>query len=71
MQSKKAKTKKSGKKPPVSGKQKKRFAQPMQVAASAEDEDEGVPPEGIRQPSQGDQLEDDELPTIASLYKGT
>ena len=30
-----------------------------------------MPPEGIRQPSQGDQLEDDELPTIASLYKGT
>ena len=29
-----------------------------------------MPPEGIRQPSQGDQLEDDELPTIMSLYKG-
>ena len=69
-QSKKPKTKKSGKKTPVSGKQKRRFAPPKQVAASVDDEDEGVPPEGIRQPSQGDQLEDDELPTIMSLYKG-
>ncbi len=44
MQSKKPKTKKSGKKSPVSGKQKKVFVPPKQVAAPDEDEVERVPP---------------------------
>ena len=69
-QSKKPKTKKSGKKTPVRGKQTKVFVPPKEDAAANEDEDEIVPPEGIRQPSQGNQLDDEELPTIMSLYKG-